>query len=248
MPMTSLARLLRRAAAGAALALAAAAGHADTPPDDGKRALDEFIVAYRLAEVWPRMVPRIARDSLPRLEQAVRARIDADTTLRAETRAAAQERVAQLLDHGRVELEAALRAMDADELAAYAAFSIYARYFQTAEIREITAFFDSATGRKLTQLGPVIVAETRAAGGADVLPRHFDAQELAQIQAFWDSPVGRKMNATAGQVRDDMHAHFVDRSEPAVQAVASRLALEAEAGGKRPGEGPADAASAPAAP
>jgi len=38
-----------------------------------------------------------------------------------------------------------------------------------------------------------------------------------------------KMNETAEQIREDMHAHFVERSEPSVQAVARRLATQAEA-------------------
>ena len=62
-----------------------------------------------------------------------------------------------------------------------------------------------------------------------MLEKHFDEQELADIAAFWNSPVGRKMNATAEQIREDMHAHFIERSEPAVQAVARELADKAEA-------------------
>jgi len=36
------------------------------------------------------------------------------------------------------------------------------------------------------------------------------------------------MNETAEQVREDMHAHVVERSEAALQAVARRLATQAE--------------------
>ena len=42
-------------------------------------------------------------------------------------------------------------------MAAYTAYGIYAKYFETAEIRELTAFFDSATGRKLTAQAPAIL-------------------------------------------------------------------------------------------
>jgi hypothetical protein len=61
------------------------------------------------------------------------------------------------------------------------------------------------------------------------MPNHFDATELAEIAAFWNSPVGRKMNETAEPIREDMHAHFVERSEAAVKAVARELADKAEA-------------------
>ena len=60
------------------------------------------------------------------------------------------------------------------------------------------------------------------------MARHFDAQELAEIAAFWSSPTGTKMNATAEQIREDMHAHFIERSEAALQAVARDLATKAE--------------------
>jgi len=60
------------------------------------------------------------------------------------------------------------------------------------------------------------------------MERHFDAGELAEIAAFRNSPLGRKMSATAEQIREDMHAHFVERSEPAVQSVARDLANKAE--------------------
>ena len=56
-----------------------------------------------------------------------------------------------------------------------------------------------------------------------------DEAELAEIGAFWNSPVGRKMNETAEQIREDMHAHFIERSEAALQAVARDLATKAEA-------------------
>ncbi len=69
----------------------------------------------------------------------------------------------------------------------------------------------------------------RRPGGADPLDKHFDATEQAEIAAYWSSPVGRKMNATAEQLREDMHAHFIEQSEPALQAVARHLATEAQA-------------------
>jgi hypothetical protein len=216
-----------------ALVLATTACATSTPPaagweDDRKAALAEFIVAYRLADAWPQMVPKIARDSLPRLEDATHADLDADGFSTPARAAAAHARVPALLAQGRGELQAALVRFDADEFATYTAYSIYARYFETAEIRQISAFFNSPTGRKLADLGPTIVAEGRKPSNGDPLARHFDTRELAEIDAFWKSPVGLKMNATAEQIREDMHAHFIERSEPALQAVARRLASQAE--------------------
>ena len=211
--------------------LAAAAAHASAAPlsDDKKQALAEFVVAYRLAEVWPQMAPKIARDSLPRLEDATHADLDADKFPDAARAEAAHARVPALLAEGRRELEDALQRFDADELAAYTAYEIYAKYFETAEIRQISAFFESPTGRKLSDLGPTIVAESRQPRAGNVMARHFDETELAEIDAFWNSPTGQKMHETAEQIREDMHAHFIERSESAVQAVARDLATKAEA-------------------
>lgn len=213
-------------------ALAAATAHAWAAPplsDDKKQALAEFIVAYRLAEAWPQMAPKIAHDSLPRLEDATHADLDADKFTDSTRADAAHARVPALLPEGRRELEDALQRFDADELAAYTAYEVYAKYFETEEIREITAFFDSPTGRKLAALGPTLIVEARRPGAGDVMPRHFDAGERATIGAFWASPVGQKMHATAEQIREDMHAHFIERSEAALQAVARDLASKAEA-------------------
>ena len=209
--------------------LAALAACATPPPapspltDDRRQALDAFIVAYRLADAWPQAAPKIARDSLPRLENATHADIDHDGHDEA-----AHARVAALLPQGRRELQDALQRFDAGEFARDTAYEIYAKYFDTAEIRQIVAFYESPVGRKLIDLGPTLVAEHKRPGGADPLDKHFDAPEQAQIAAFWGSPVGRKMNATAEQVREDMHAHFIERSEPAVQDVARHLATLAE--------------------
>jgi hypothetical protein len=224
--MTLLARLALLCTLVAATAPARAA-----PPlsDDKRQALEEFIVAYRLAEAWPRMAPKIARDSLPRLEGATHADLDADTFPDPAHAAAAHARVPALLAQGRREFEDALQRFDADELAAYTAYEIYARLFGTDEIRQISAFFDSPTGRKLTEQAPAILSESRKPGANDVMASHFDADELAAIGAFWNSPVGRKMNQTAEQIREEMHAHFIERSEPALQAVARDLAWMAEA-------------------
>jgi len=227
-------------------AAALAPARADTLAPDKKQALDAFSAAYRLAELWPRMAPKIAHDSLPRLEDATHAAIDADALPDPAAAQAAHARVAQLLPAGRKDLEAALRAFDADELAAYTAYSIYAHYFETEEIRAITAFYDSATGRKLTQLAPTILAENRKPGAGVALVRHFDEAELREITTFWNSPVGLKMSQTAAQVREDMHAHFIERSEAAVQAVARRLAERAE-GGPLPDAAVVPDAAAPAA-
>ena len=222
--MTPLARL------ALACTLAAAASHvrAAPLPDDKKQALAEFIVAYRLAEAWPQMAPKVARDSLPRLEAATHADLDADPFPDRAQSEAAHARVPALLAQGRRQLELALQHFDGDELAAYTAYEIYAKYFETAEIRELTAFFDSATGRKVTSQAPAILVEARKPGAGDVMARHFDERELAEIAAFWNSPTGLKMSATAEQIREDMHAHFIERSEPAVQGVARRLATQAQ--------------------
>ena len=225
--MTPLARL----ALVCTLAVAASRAFAAPPlPDDKRQALADFIVAYRLADAWPQMAPKIARDSLPRLEDATHADLDADAFADRAQSDAAHARVPALLDQGRRELEAALQRFDADELAAYTAYEIYAKYFETAEIRELTAFFDSATGRKVTALAPAILVESRKPGAGDVMARHFDADELAEITAFWHSPTGLKMSATAERIREDMHAHFIERSEAPVQAVARDLATKAKAG------------------
>ncbi len=61
------------------------------------------------------------------------------------------------------------------------------------------------------------------------MANHFNEQELAEIDAFWNSPTGQKMHASAEQIREDMHAHFIERSEAAVQTVARDLASKAEA-------------------
>jgi len=209
--------------------LAALAACATAPPpapltDDRRQALDAFIVAYRLADAWPQAVPKITRDSLPRLEDATHADLDHD-----HADEAAHARVAGLLPQGRRELQEALLGLDADELARYTAYAIYAKVFDTEELRQITAFYASPVGRKLVDLGPVLVAEHRRPGAVDPLDKHFDAAEQAAIAAFWGSPVGRKMNATAGQVREELHAHFIERSEPALQAVARHLASQAQA-------------------
>jgi len=221
--MTPFARL-------AATCMLAAAAHAGAAPpsDDKTQALAEFVVAYRLAEAWPRMAPKIAHDSMPRLEDATHADLDADTFADPAQAAAAHARVPALLPEGRRELEDALQRFDADELAAYTAYEIYARLFETAEIRQISAFFGSPAGRKLTEQAPAILAESRQPGAGDVMASHFDADELAAINAFWTSPVGHKMNQTAEQIREEMHAHFIERSEPALQAVARGLASKAE--------------------
>ena len=212
------------------LAFAAAHAPAAPPlPDDKKQALAEFVVAYRLADTWPQMAPKIARDSLPRLEDATHADLDADKFPDATRAEAAHARVPALLAEGRRELEDALQRFDADELAAYTAYEIYAKYFETEEIRQISAFFGSPTGRKLTDLAPTILAESRKPQAGNVMARHFDEKELAEIDAFWNSPTGQKMHETAEQIREDMHAHFIERSESAVQAVARDLANKAEA-------------------
>ena len=212
------------------LAFAAAHAPAAPPlPDDKKQALAEFVVAYRLADAWPQMAPKIARDSLPRLEDATHADLDADKFPDAARAEAAHARVPALLAEGRRELEDALQRFDADELAAYTAYEIYAKYFETEEIRQISAFFGSPTGRKLTELSPTILAESRKPQAGNVMARHFDEKELAEIDAFWNSPTGQKMHETAEQIREDMHAHFIERSESAVQAVARDLANKAEA-------------------
>jgi hypothetical protein len=226
--MTSLARLALLCALAAAAASTPAAP--PTPlPDDKRQALADFIVAYRLAAAWPQVAPKIARDSLPRLEDATHADLDADRFADAAQAEAAHARVPGLLDEGRRELQDALQRFDADELAAYTAYEIYAKYFETEEIRQISAFYGSTTGSKLTDQAPAIIAESRRPQAGNVMSRHFDERELAEIDTFSNSPTGQKMHALAEQIREDMHAHFIERSEAALQSVARDLASKAEA-------------------
>jgi len=105
-------------AALAAVAAQAQAQPASAPADDRKQALADFIVAYRLADVWPQMAPKIARDSLPRLEDATHADLDQDQFATPELAAAAHARVPALLAQGRRELQEALQHFDAVDFAA----------------------------------------------------------------------------------------------------------------------------------
>ena len=212
-----------------ALAFAAWAtlAHADPLSDDKQQALRDFSEAYGIARLWPQLTPKIARDSMPRLREAALDDIASDG-LDPEWQAVSRSRLDGLVPAARTELEAALHALDADELAAYTAFTIYAKYFEAAELRDMTAFFGSATGRKMAALSPAILAETRDPGGTNVMARYFSEDELREIARFWDSPVGAKMNRTALDVREDMHRHFMEVSEPALQRLARRLASEAE--------------------
>jgi hypothetical protein len=224
---------LRRPALALAAALAAAfapAARADggaAADADKRAALQDFATVYDVVDTWQGMAPKIARDSLPRLEDAVHADIDADA-LPAAAREAAHHRVPPLLAQGRDELAAALRSYDAAELGGYARDAVYGKYFDTDDIRGMAAFYGSGVGRKLSALTPALIAESRRPGAKDVLARHFSEDELREIVAFWDSPAGRKMSANAEQVREDLHEHFVRTSEPALQAVARRLATRAE--------------------
>jgi hypothetical protein len=223
-----------RAVLSLAAALVLAACAAPAPPDAAKRAaLREFAAVYDVGADWPRLAPKIARDSLPRLEDAVHADIDADP-LAADDREAAHRRVGALLPQGRAELADALRAFDAAALSAYAADAVYGKYFDTDDLRAMAAFYGSPTGRKLSALTPELVAEGRRPGAKDVMARHFDDTELREIAAFWASPAGTRMMACVEAVREDLHARFIEESEPALQAVARRLATRAEAGDVAP--------------
>ncbi|MGN6526475.1 MAG: DUF2059 domain-containing protein [Burkholderiaceae bacterium] len=223
------ARRLCAAGLAAALSLGGCAAPGQPPTDAAKSAaLREFAAVYDVGADWPRLAPKIARDSLPRLEAAVHADIDADP-LPAADREAAHRRVPALLPQGRAELADALRAFDAAALSSYAAQAIYGKYFDTGELRAMAAFYGSSTGRKLSALTPELVAESRRPGAKDVMARHFDEAELREIAAFWASPAGTRMAASAESIREDLHARFVEDSEPALQAVARRLATQAEA-------------------
>ncbi len=225
-----------RIALAAALAMPAATARADALTADKKQALTEFIDAYGIRAMWPQLTPKIARDSLPRLQEAALADIEADA-LPAAGKAAARVRLDALMPAARRDLESALQGFDADELAVYTAFSIYARYFETAEIRQMTAFFASPTGRKMVALSPTLLAEARQPGATDVMARHFAAPELDEIAAFARSPIGLKMDRTTKFVRDETHDYFISRSAPAVQSLARRLATMAES--PDPGSGAA---------
>src|SRR3954464_7446088 len=61
-----------------AFAFAASAVHAQDAGDDDKQALRAVSDAYGIVELWPRMAPKIARDSLPRLREAAFADLATD--------------------------------------------------------------------------------------------------------------------------------------------------------------------------
>ena len=71
-------------------------------------------------------------------------------------------------------------------------------------------------------------AETRRRHERDGAPLRARTS-WREIAEFWQSPVGVKMNSTAEQVREDMHTHFDEKSEPVIQAVARHVATLAEA-------------------
>ena len=239
------------------LAAGLACAHAQTPADDKRQALHDFMDVYGVQEVWPQLTAKVARDSLPRLQEAALRDVDADALPDPDARERARARLETLVPGARTRLEAALNQLDTDELAAVTAYEVYAKFFETEEIRQLTAFFGSPTGRKLTALGPTINRESKRPGAQEAIAGHFSEQEMGEIAEFSRSPAGQKLHDTALDVRDAMHEQFMRLSEPAVQRLARDLADAAERGAgsaaaSAPGSGidasPAVVPPAPAGP
>lgn len=196
--------------------------------EDKARALKEFVASLNMKENWPEMVRSFSSEGASLLRQGAIAKSQEIPNLSEADRARAMQAFDEILPEFNNDMAKAFDSIDAQGLMEEVAFSVYAKYFSTAELLEISAFYRSATGKKLLRLTPTLVNESRRMGEGNAMRRYFTAAELNEIVIFYQSKGARRMGSTSVQVKQEFRTIYDSRikafTAPVVAKHTARLA------------------------
>lgn len=213
-----------RALIAVVVILVSSVASADPITPERRAALDAFIASQDLERVWagfleaslrnaPEEISLGARDAVLKqtdISEAQKARIVA--AVRSASNDMAKEYAAE---YGRLDLPGIVREM---------VYEAYGTRFSTAEITQVTAFYQSPTGKKTLHLTATIIAEEKA-GIKDVMQRHFSQAEIQEIIRFSQSPLGKRMQDP--MLQRDMRAiarrHIQPINDRVVQKFQARI-------------------------
>ncbi|HEY9104112.1 DUF2059 domain-containing protein [Chitinimonas sp.] len=147
-----------------ALALLAAcllgSAQADEIPADKRQAIQELIEVMNLKALGPQMLAQISAQSGALMKQGAVAAIEQDKRLNPAQRQAALSKVEQELPELEKAFNDSLAKFDMGGLMQEVMYGTYSKYFETAEIQDITAFYRSSTGQKMLAKMPQIMQES----------------------------------------------------------------------------------------
>lgn len=163
---------------------------ADPLPADKKKAIQEMIAVSNMKAALPQMIEQMSNQAQAAIRMQALQHIERDAKLNAEQKAAARQRVETELPLLMADMRNALNKANLPALMDEATFEIYGKHFETAEIRDITAFYRTPTGQKSLRLMPQISGESMRMVMGKVMPlvREQMRESAQRLQQKLDKP------------------------------------------------------------
>jgi len=125
-----------------------------------RQAIQTLIDTLNLKAMGPQMMQQLAGQGEAIMRQTAQGLIDANAELSEAQRAEARQMLERELPGLAMELNVSLAKLDLSPIVNEVIFSVYGKHFETTEIRDMTAFYRSPTGRKVLRLLPQVTQES----------------------------------------------------------------------------------------
>lgn len=133
---------------------------ADEIPADKRQAIQELIDVMNLKSLGPQMMAQISAQSGTLMKQGAVAAIEQDKRLSPAQKQAELAKLEQDLPALEQDFNDSLAKFDMNGMMQEVMYGTYSKYFETAEIQDITTFYRSPTGQKMLALSPQIMRES----------------------------------------------------------------------------------------
>lgn len=190
-------------------------------------ALHALALSQDMKTVWPVIMRNASMEGASRVERGALDQLNARQDLTPAQREQVTLAVKDIAGKVAAELDEMNRQTDIDQLVENMVQAVYPKYYSVADIRQLTAFYNSPSFKKIVQAELAISAASKRSGSdsANIRTRIFAAipeQDRRVVVAFSTSELGRRQQRIASQVNADMMGYLQHLQRPAYDAIIAR--------------------------
>ncbi|GAB3242369.1 DUF2059 domain-containing protein [Chitinimonas naiadis] len=145
---------------GLVAALMLGNARADEVSAEKRQAIQELIDTMNIKAMMPQMMAQITAQSGAMMKQTASTAIEQNKRLSAAQRKSALAQLDRELPALQADFNSSIAKLDMASLMDEVMYSVYGKYFETQEIRDINAFYQSPTGKKLLAQMPLVMRDT----------------------------------------------------------------------------------------
>lgn len=203
---------------------------AASAPDDMKEPLHALAVSQNLEKYLPAIARNAAIDGAAKVERGALQALDTTPGLSPAQQEKFRQVIHDLSGQMAAEIDEQHRKLDVTHLVDDMVITVYPKYYNLAEIRQLTAFYGSKTFHKMVDAELKITAQSKRFGANVPEIRRqayaaFTEEDMRVVTAFRASDAGRKEQRIGKQLAAECLDYLSARTRPALDEVTTRYGL-----------------------